>query len=398
MPSPSSSSSPPSSPSSWWLGVLLALLGSSLESLGLALQKRAQSNVQQISRSGFGSLSSEEMRVLEDLDEDEDEDGGGGNSSGQIQHKNTRRRRHKKGLLPAYMYERAWIVGFAVFLVGNIGDFAALGLTQQSTVSLIGGWALCVNAMVAPLLLNESFHVSSDLPAIVAILLGLFLTIAVCEPGADTTHAGGPCAETSRLVARWRKPAASLYITFVMLGGFSLLALVRRGVVRAYPFLGAVVGAVTILTAKVASESIDCVLSGENHLTPSEGATVALLTCIFAVSLPMQIHAINVSLGHNDALYHIPSFFVLWNLLSIMSSAVVYEEIKLGSRDGESFYFFGMSLTSPDPLASAWALFVLGVGSLFLGVYLAASRSRTSNGFDSVELDDDDDNVDSVQL
>ncbi|XRB03129.1 magnesium transporter [Pycnococcus provasolii] len=94
----------------------------------------------------------------------------------------------------------------------------------------------------------------------------------------------------------------------------------------------------------------------------------------------MQIHAINVSLGHNDALYHIPSFFVLWNLLSIMSSAVVYEEIKLGSRDGESFYFFGMSLTSPDPLASAWALFVLGVGSLFLGVYLVASRSRTRTG------------------
>ena len=79
-----------------------------------------------------------------------------------------------------------------------------------------------------------------------------------------------------------------------------------------------------------------------------------LLTIAFAMSLPLQIHLINVSVTKNDALYHIPAFFVLWNLLSILSSAAVYEEIRI--------------------TAESWAILVAGVACLFVGVALVASR------------------------
>ena len=258
--------------------------------------------------------------------------------------------------LPPYCYDRGWALGFAVFIVGNVGDFTALGLTQQSTVSLIGGWTLCVNAMLAPWLLNEAFRPRIDAPAILAILAGLAVILAVCEPGNGANRAAtGSCAEASRLVRRWRAPVSAAYLACVAAGGVCLTVLARKGVKRSFPFLGAVVASVTIVTAKVASEAIDCALSNDSRRpSSSDGFAIAMLTIVFAMSLPLQIHLINVSLTKNDALYHIPAFFVLWNLLSILSSAAVYEEIRI--------------------TAESWAILVAGVACLFVGVALVASR------------------------
>jgi hypothetical protein len=42
------------------------------------------------------------------------------------------------------------------------------------------------------------------------------------------------------------------------------------------------------------------------------------------VSLPSQLVLINMSLAINDALMHIPNFYVFWNLGSIVSGAIFY--------------------------------------------------------------------------
>merc|ERR1712194_884178 len=61
------------------------------------------------------------------------------------------------------------------------------------------------------------------------------------------------------------------------------------------------------------------------------------------------------SLSLNDALFHIPLYFVVWNLFSIATSAIVYEE----------FAEFG---------ARSFILFPSGVTLLFAGVIMAAKR------------------------
>ena len=41
-----------------------------------------------------------------------------------------------------------WSVGFAVFIVGNVLDFLALGLTKVSIVTLVGSGSLVVNTVI----------------------------------------------------------------------------------------------------------------------------------------------------------------------------------------------------------------------------------------------------------
>ena len=41
----------------------------------------------------------------------------------------------------------------------------------------------------------------------------------------------------------------------------------------------------------------------------------------------MQLVLINASLSVNDALYHVPTFYVFWNFGSIISGAILYEEL-----------------------------------------------------------------------
>lgn len=45
-----------------------------------------------------------------------------------------------------------------VFLVGNVLDFIALGLTKVSIVTLVGSGSLVVNTVMARLLLHEVQH------------------------------------------------------------------------------------------------------------------------------------------------------------------------------------------------------------------------------------------------
>jgi len=42
-----------------------------------------------------------------------------------------------------------WTIGFTVFLVGNVLDFLALGLTKVSIVTLVGSGSLVVNTVIA---------------------------------------------------------------------------------------------------------------------------------------------------------------------------------------------------------------------------------------------------------
>jgi hypothetical protein len=48
------------------------------------------------------------------------------------------------------------------------------------------------------------------------------------------------------------------------------------------------------------------------------------VACLHQVSLPAQLVLINMSLAINDALMHIPNFYVFWNLGSIICGAIFY--------------------------------------------------------------------------
>ena len=98
-------------PAEWLLGVGLCLAGAAFTNLGLTLQK----------------LSFLRLDALSVPD-------------------------HAK---PHSFLQPLWLLGFALFLFGQVGGMVAMGFSSQSVVATLGSFSLVTNAVFAPLVLGE---------------------------------------------------------------------------------------------------------------------------------------------------------------------------------------------------------------------------------------------------
>eukprot|EP00040_Diaphanoeca_grandis_P024898 m.137489 g.137489 ORF g.137489 m.137489 type:complete len:463 (-) comp29922_c1_seq1:95-1483(-) len=318
-------------------GVLLALFGSTGESLGFTLMKLAHDNAH------LKAVANSEPERF-------------------------------------YLYNGAWWMGFVVFFIGNIMDFAAFGLAGQAITILVGCWTLCVNLYTAPKILGEKRKLV-DLIGAVIIMTGIGMAVAA-NPKKDRSWT------TSELVERYTDS-----VVIILLGVVSSLVFVTYAITRIYhskyplgalmsedakakakneqlgidekvvtpqiPYnirichvlLAAMVGTITVCCAKAASEMLIATLTGNDEFT----GWGMLIVAVFLISLPAQLHFVNVSLMVNDALFHIPVFYVFWQVGATITGGVLYEE-------------FASYKT--------WQLVLYGTGVLFLLLGIKVSSGR----------------------
>jgi len=69
-----------------------------------------------------------------------------------------------------------WLTGFCIFVFGNACDFVALGIAPLSIVTLLGSWSLVVNTVTAHFLLHEVVAHLDQL-SIIFIVTGIILTV-----------------------------------------------------------------------------------------------------------------------------------------------------------------------------------------------------------------------------
>lgn len=152
--------------SSFYVGIVLAFVGSTGESLGLTLQK--------LSHDQESELAKRENRPVK-----------------------------------FYLKQKMWWIGISVFVAGNVMDFIAFGMTGQSTVILVGCWALCVNLYTAPKILNEERSII-DLIAAGMIMLGIGLAVgAGNREDKEWT--------TEELLDRYTKPLVLVLLSIVFI-------------------------------------------------------------------------------------------------------------------------------------------------------------------------------------
>ena len=348
-----------------------------------------------------------------------------------MKHAHTAERRRTPESRRPVLRRPLWWAGFGVFLAGNAMDFVALGLAGQSIVALCGSTSMLTNAAVARWL-GEVFT-RKDAYGTLLIIVGVAVTVAFSrrtvreydldqilarysQPG-PASFIGGVCAaafvllvfiwanrtldplgheagggegkemvlagggrkaagggeaatpanagpEAGAAVGAGDRAAGGLEMgglqalpnSSVSLADLSTM-LQRSPLERAYhlahPAVGALIAAIAINIGKAVSELLVTTVQGDNQLDkPLSYVLIAAFVCC----LVSQLHFIDRSLRINDALLHVPVFYVLWNLLAMVGGGVVFEE------------FAGFR-------ASDYALFSLGSGILFLGVYFCASHA-----------------------
>lgn len=174
-----------------------------------------------------------------------------------------------------------WLFGFLIFLVGNVGDFVALGLTRQSVVTLVGSWALVVNTMTAKVLLNEEV-IWMDLGSILLIIIGIIFTVLASDENQDEW-------DLPRLVARYKETEVVILLVIlaaIIFVGLSLMwadLMARRRNAKkkglldigrpkkfikfVYCFTPAMVGVYSVLFGKATSGLLLPTLVGDNKFT-----------------------------------------------------------------------------------------------------------------------------------
>jgi drug/metabolite transporter (DMT)-like permease len=253
-----------------------------------------------------------------------------------------------------------WLCGFGLFCLGNVCDFIALGITPLSAVTLLGSWSLVVNPVAAYFLLHEVVT-TCDVASIALIIAGIVFTVM------STDHAPNDWP-LQRLITHYREPKVIVLLVSMACVIFTSLfvihvdwtARVRKshlvgstGIVRpnkyirtVYVMVGSVVGNFTALFGKAFSGLLVFTISGQDQFNDP---FVAIIIVVFLVSLPLQVYLINASLAVNDILYHMPNFYVFWNVGNLVTGAVFYNEKAHLSETN-------------------WVLFLSGVSLLFLGV------------------------------
>ena len=312
------------------------------------------------------------------------------------------------------LLQPVWWGGFAVFLVGNVCDFVALGLAGQSVVSICGSMSMVSNALTARLF-GERF-LRTDLAGIAAIIVGVVITIVFSKPAAVDM-------DLADVLARYRRPASIVFllVTAGACAGLYLFIRLNQGILPeergkgrggakyaaedpgadedsdlggegaegegaalaagggsgageggapgapeggerskrraklyrlAHPAIGALIAALAINFGKAVSEMFIATSMGNNQL--DKGLTWVFIA-VFVFCLVSQMAFIDKSLRINDAMLHVPFFYVLWNIMSMLGGGIVF-----GEFDG----FTGRE----------YAAFVCGAAVLFAGVYVVSLR------------------------
>ncbi|KAG3117170.1 hypothetical protein PI124_g1750 [Phytophthora idaei] len=121
-----------------------------------------------------------------------------------------------------YIRRPVWWVGFALVVVGSLGDFAAFGFATQSLVAALGGGATLVANVVTAQCLNGERLYKTDVGGVLFVIMGVVMIACIAEPNVEY-----PLPE---LELRFVRTPFVVYITCVGVCTVSMLATIKGSV------------------------------------------------------------------------------------------------------------------------------------------------------------------------
>jgi hypothetical protein len=292
------------------VGIALSFIGSTCDSVGTLFQKQAQAESTRSAES--------ENREEGELD---------------------------------YVGTWKWRLGFGLYTTGSILAFVAIGMVGPNLIVVVAAFALVVNLLLSPAMLEENRE-WSDWVAVFFIIVGIGSAISALETNekVDTVSvkamAGMVTSEKAWSV--W----TSLVGTILLLtwgcqipkGKSKPLDTIQHTFFVARP---AVSGTLSLMLAAPTSALFQ---------DPTNGPSWMWAFPVFMItSTILDVHFVNKSLKHNEALFHAPVCFCVWQILSLFCGAIMYEETKGFQR-------------------LQWILGGVGVGLTLVGVGVSSLR------------------------
>jgi len=266
------------------------------------------------------------------------------------------------------VYNCHWLLGLAIFILGNALELLAMTFTSQSNVALLSNFTLLWNAFFSVWIFNERFHIFptkrgfsyenlKDWDAMHCFILLVGSMVAVLftpeVPEDDLT--------AKELLRKWAAPPYSFWGGFMVLAMFATSIFLvqnwrnlKTGNLNAALVAGlcGFVAAFCATLSKVATTLVVVTAKGRNQFNSPE---TVFLVSLWICMLISQLALLNIGLGAFEQGLVVPIFEIVGTLASIISGILFYR-------------------TYTDFSVSQWVGFGFGVFFMSWGVYLVAHR------------------------
>merc|ERR1712137_1424373 len=262
------------------------------------------------------------------------------------------------------IYKRYWwILGFAIFGLGNVFNFVGFMFAAQSLLVALGSIQFVSNLVFARLVNKEPITPKSLL-ATVIIVIGNIIIVSTGNKTSDTY-------DLEQLWELFLRPAFLGYIVTLTVCVIALQILywillwryipsvdapnplVQKFMPFAYAAVSAMVGTCSVTIGKALS---GLVLQAMEPSTPGELKTVwpYMLLFLFVGITAFWLYRMNAALRKYDAMFIIPVLQALWLLFAVLNGGIFYQEfadlsllynVLFGS--GIVVLLFGVSIFSP---------------------------------------------------
>eukprot|EP00928_Gymnodinium_smaydae_P055977 TRINITY_DN39437_c0_g1_i1.p1 TRINITY_DN39437_c0_g1~~TRINITY_DN39437_c0_g1_i1.p1 ORF type:complete len:406 (-),score=76.76 TRINITY_DN39437_c0_g1_i1:81-1277(-) len=227
-----------------------------------------------------------------------------------------------------------WIVGFVVFLIGQILNLVAMGMLSQLVLSCLGGYALIANAVFARCILGEMLR-PVEILAMLGVVLGIVVVIS-CTPAVSDSAwdidmmIAALCARTFLCTC--------VALGVVMVCTFSLARSRTELKPVAWALLSSICGGYSVMFFKDVSLLASAAAAGTAQPWLDYRAYCLLVAGLCCGS--SQIHTLNVALQMGEAVMVVPIFYVMGMLAQLLTGAVYFDELQAFKSNAKLQTFF----------------------------------------------------------
>ena len=221
--------------------------------------------------------------------------------------------------------QKLWLLGFFLFVLGNVLNFLSLSFASSSLLAPLGSISIIVNAIASTVLLGETFT-RGDFFCLAYIVGGC--TLAVIFSAHDSRTDDFDVSSLPSLVLR--TPFVIISLASVASGTASFLFISRdKGKDKsvflpfAYSFISGLFGSLSFLSSKVVS----MILSSGNIWTYPYHFLIPSLVML-VIGATRQIKWMNLGLTRCEALVVLPSYYAFSIVLQMLTGGVFFHEFR----------------------------------------------------------------------
>lgn len=248
-----------------------------------------------------------------------------------------------------YLKSKIWWLGLILMVLGEIGNFSAYGFSPASLVAPLGTTTVIANAIIAVVFLRERVRYQ-DVFGVTLAIVGAFLLVTFSTK--ETSELTG--RELAGYLRQW--PFLIYLILEVIIFCTLLFVQWRYDLENVVIFLllVALLGSLTVISAKAVSSMINITLSGYSQLGHPLFYVMLIVMITTAIA---QVKFLNRAMQSFDATVVVPTNFVLFTISAIISGIVLYRE------------FYGLTFLEIF-------MFLFGCVLSFVGVYYITSERK----------------------